>query len=607
MATADEAPPSRLRRSVIGHWFVIWISTFVILSLALAVRVWRLSERPMHPDEANQAVRAGELLQSGQYRYDPGDHHGPSLYWFTLPVLRLCGAADLAGMQEWMVRLVPALFGTGLVLLLALVADGLGSPATVAAALLTALSPAMVYYSRYYVHEMLLVFFTLAVIACGWRYVCRPTLFWAAAVGSSVGLVYSTKETGILALLAMAIGLAVTVPWARWCGNRPPPSHSASGGTKGAGPPPDGRPPIPLPLSTYFRPGAVVLAGLAGVLVAAALYSSFGRNGSGLADSVRAFAQYARRGAQGDLHAHPWYRYFEWLCAYRPGKGFFWSEGLIVALAAVAGLAAFWPGGGGRAAGGGQQAAAHHPSSVVCHPSSHYLPPSAHCPLPTAHCPLPSWPLVRFLTVYTLVLAGLYSAIPYKTPWCLLSFLNGMILLAGVGAWWLMRIRRLRAVAAILLAAGVLHLGRQAYQLNFRFAADQRNPWVYAHTSTDVLRLADLVGRLAAASPDRAGMPIHVVGPANYWPLPWYLRRLPAGTVGYWPDADAWQRDLAGLPRPSVALAAAEFDPAVAARLPADYGPRGIYGLRPQVLVSLWVEGALWRRFLDSRAAPGST
>jgi hypothetical protein len=29
------------------------------------------------------------------------------------------------------------------------------------------------------------------------------------------------------------------------------------------------------------------------------------------------------------------------------------------------------------------------------------------------------------LAFYTLILLALYSAIPYKTPWCLLGFLHG--------------------------------------------------------------------------------------------------------------------------------------------------------------------------------------
>ncbi len=52
-----------------------------------------------------------------------------------------------------------------------------------------------------------------------------------------------------------------------------------------------------------------------------------------------------------------------------------------------------------------------------------------------SHFAVPEECFPRFLAFYTLVLTGLYAIIPYKTPWCMLSFLDGMILLAGVGAW----------------------------------------------------------------------------------------------------------------------------------------------------------------------------
>ena len=141
-----------------------------ILALAAAFRLPRLAQRPMHADEANQAVKAGRLYETGKYEYDATDHHGPSLYWLTLPSLAISGAKDLAGSQEVAYRIVPVIFGLGLIPLLLLLADGLGRTAVVAAALLTAISPAMVFYSRYYIQETLLVFFTLAALGCGWRY-----------------------------------------------------------------------------------------------------------------------------------------------------------------------------------------------------------------------------------------------------------------------------------------------------------------------------------------------------------------------------------------------------------------------------------------------------
>ena len=36
--------------------------------------------RTFHPDEANQALTTGRLLETGMYVYNPRDHHGPTLY-----------------------------------------------------------------------------------------------------------------------------------------------------------------------------------------------------------------------------------------------------------------------------------------------------------------------------------------------------------------------------------------------------------------------------------------------------------------------------------------------------------------------------------------------
>ena len=146
----------------------------------------------MHCDEANQAVKAG----TGVYHYDSHDHHGPSLYWLTLPALRLQGVSCLAASNAADYRIVPVVFGAALVLLLLLLSDGLGRGAIISAALLTAISPAMVYYSRYYIQEMLLVFFTTALICCGWRYFRSGRIGWAIGAGAMLGLMHATKEPG---------------------------------------------------------------------------------------------------------------------------------------------------------------------------------------------------------------------------------------------------------------------------------------------------------------------------------------------------------------------------------------------------------------------------
>ena len=85
----------------------------LIAAGALAFRLQRLELRPFHGDEAVQAVKTGALYDGGQYRYDPHEFHGPSLYYLTLPVLKLSGARSFADAGDGAFRLVPVLFGVG--------------------------------------------------------------------------------------------------------------------------------------------------------------------------------------------------------------------------------------------------------------------------------------------------------------------------------------------------------------------------------------------------------------------------------------------------------------------------------------------------------------
>ena len=186
-------------------------SLFLLVLLgALLFRLPLLNLRPMHNDEANQAVKFRDLLEKGEYRYDINDHHGPSLYYLTLPFIWISSGTTFASTSEIALRLVLAIFGAGLILLLLLLKGGLNLEAIVFAGLFTAISPAMVYYSRYYIQEMLLVFFILGVLAAGWRYTQNPSPGWAAATGFFVGMAYATKETCIIAFGAI-IGALILV------------------------------------------------------------------------------------------------------------------------------------------------------------------------------------------------------------------------------------------------------------------------------------------------------------------------------------------------------------------------------------------------------------
>jgi uncharacterized protein (TIGR03663 family) len=518
---------------------VVFIACFLAVAFgAVVLRLPRLALRPMHGDEANQAVKAGELLETGRYRYDPAEHHGPTLYYLTLPVLWAAGQHTMPEMSETALRVVPLVFGVGLVLLVLLVGDGLGRAAAAAGAALVAISPAMVFYSRYYVQEMLLVFFTVAAIGCGWRYVATRRAVWAALAGAMLGLMFATKETWIVAVVAMACGLAATAVWTRLLdGPRTQPRQP-----------------------TDWRHLAVGAAAFAAVWFV--LFSSFLSNPGGVADALRAYTHYADRAGGAGLHDNPWHYYLAmlawspWVTGVKAQPH--WTEGLILGLALVGIVAALIGRGLGAASRG----------------------------------------FARFLALTTLAMIVGYALIPYKTPWCALSFLACLALLAGVGAAALVRwipTRPLKALVVLGLAVLAYDMAGQALMANDRMCADQRNPYVYAHTAPDALNLVKRVEEAAAVAPEGDALVIKVITPWNYWPLPWYLRRYP--NVGYY-------HDVPDDPNAAVIITSPEVLEQVDGRLRGEYNMQSMYGLRPGVVMNVCVARPLWDALVEKWSAP---
>src|SRR3954452_17920595 len=111
----------------------LWVA---IVAAALAFRLPNLADRPMHADEAVLADKFGVLLETGSYRYDPRDYHGPALAWLTLASAAISGDHRYTDLTETALRIVPAVCGVLLVLMPLLLADALGRWGSVTAAAL---------------------------------------------------------------------------------------------------------------------------------------------------------------------------------------------------------------------------------------------------------------------------------------------------------------------------------------------------------------------------------------------------------------------------------------------------------------------------------------
>ncbi|MCX6568212.1 MAG: hypothetical protein NT147_04060, partial [Candidatus Aminicenantes bacterium] len=122
--------------------------------------------------------------------------------------------------------------------------------------------------------------------------------------------------------------------------------------------------------------------------------------------------------------------------------------------------------------------------------------------------------VVRFVLFFTIITAAIYSLIPYKTPWNVLPLYFGLVLLAGNGVGLLLRISRSRLVKIVILAAlvpGFVNLAVQAYRADFTHHSDPANPYVYAPTSPDFLKLVAAVEKIAAIAPEKKDLLIKVI------------------------------------------------------------------------------------------------
>jgi uncharacterized protein (TIGR03663 family) len=489
----------------------------------------------MHGDEAVHAYRFGQLLEANNYRYDPTEFHGPTLNYFTLIPALLSGQHTYASLTEITLRIVPVFFGLVLVLMPLLLLDGLGRPVAAVACALTAISPAFVFYSRYYIPEMLLVCFTFGMIASGYRYARSQNWLWALRTGVFAALSFATKETSVIAFAAIIIALAIVLL-----------VHKEDKPT----------------LKLVCR-GHLVLAIAGAVVVWGLFYSSFFNNPAGLLDSFRAYAIYFERAGHNQLHIHPWYYYLQLLIYNRSAMELTWTEGFVVLMALV-GL-------------------------IFIISGRNVLGLDAN--------------LLKFIAGYTIVMTVVYSAIPYKTPWCLLSFYQGMIILAAVAIVAVLKSLRL-AMSRIIMAAFFIvfatDVGLQGYMAGRFFNIELGNPYVYAHPTKDVLTIARRVEEVSRAYPAGREMPIWVLCPqGDYWPLPWYLRSFK--NVGYYNDVNEIL-----LPAP-VVIASAGFQDRLIGRL-FDISPAGeknLYvplfdkgiELRPQVELRGYVTKDLWDQY----------
>jgi uncharacterized protein (TIGR03663 family) len=454
-----------------------WLASGSIVLIGSFLRLFKLAMVPLHHDEGVNGNFLVTLVRQGKYFYDPQNYHGPTLYYFSaiIPwVVRFFGgipAGNVYGLTTFNIRLVTAVFGIGTIVLALCLRNRLGTIGTLSAAALIAISPGSVYLSRYFIHESLFVFFTLAIVVAALRYWDTANSLYLVLASVSAALMVATKETWIMNGPVLLIALVMTVVYVlvrevmrrnssfAEFGDQITATIERFGGW--------------IPIITITL---VVFAVF--ILVNVFFYSSFFTNyPKGVSDALKTLNLWRQRTHE---HEHPWYQYAYWLL---------WEEGVVFVLASFGAMIAVLKG-------------------------NHRL--------------------GLFVALWSWGLLAAYSLVGYKTPWISLNFIVPMALASGYTIEVVYQALRGLNQARLLIFAGLLIVGYcsvQLYQLNFIHYDDDQLPYVYAHTKRQMLAMLDEIDRLARTNGTGGDTGIAIVSP-DYWPLPWYFRDY--NKVGYY-------------------------------------------------------------------------
>lgn len=174
----------RLRRQPRGEL----IAYGLLLALALALRLVDLGERPYHHDESQDAYFSWVLLTQGQYEYDPL-LHGPLRFYLTAAVFAVLGDSDFTG------RLAPVLMGTAMVALAWALRPLVGRIAAFTVAVLLAVGPSYLYFSRFAREDIYIACVTFALLIVAFAFLRRPRPWHLPAIGALLAASFAIKES----------------------------------------------------------------------------------------------------------------------------------------------------------------------------------------------------------------------------------------------------------------------------------------------------------------------------------------------------------------------------------------------------------------------------
>ena len=248
----------------------VLIILLIIVFFAFFSRFFLITDRPLHHDEGVNFYFTQQILKSGTFSYDPNNYHGP-LYFFSLFLTHF-----IFGTNELTMRLPAVIFGLTLIFLPVFFIKNKKIALTSTFFLLV--SPTLLYYSRYSIHESLLIFLSTLLIFLTYKILSRKNLILIPYWLITVSLLLTTKETSLL-----PIGVSVIILL----------THYKQ---------------VSLVQSKKVIP-YIFLALLLSALLYISLYSSFFTHWQGITDSFQGFLPWTKRGFSEIGHQKPFFYY----------------------------------------------------------------------------------------------------------------------------------------------------------------------------------------------------------------------------------------------------------------------------------------------------------
>ena len=219
---------SRPSRQQVFTWLPYW----GIIALGAILRFWGLGDKPLHHDESLHAYFSLQLMHNMEnwitcfnpsvscYHYDPL-LHGPFQFHAIALVYQISqwlGAPD-HGINTTTVRIAAATLGLLIVGMPYFLRDYIGKWGSLLACFLLAVSPSMVYFSRFAREDIYMACFTLFLVVSAARYVRERKLRWLVLAALSFAFSYATKEATFLTVAVFGSFMGGLIAWelgVRW-------------------------------------------------------------------------------------------------------------------------------------------------------------------------------------------------------------------------------------------------------------------------------------------------------------------------------------------------------------------------------------------------------